>query len=426
MPKKRQNSDGADAMKELQQLAERIAQNKVPTLSADAIDPSAIGAPAEWHAMIRYLRTAPFLHIKGCVGAGIGLREVKGEQTDEEVVVALVSKKRPTSKLASDQHIPAEIEFDGAKIPIDVQEAGFDPIPKFTGASTGAYPRATGSCSGSGLSLLNPADPCIGGTLTGIFGGRAMTAAHVTLGFGFEEFFRNLPLSLLWLFRSPNGVDVIASDTIQRGQGLHRLFEVDTQWPILAPMPLPVFGAGALGFIFVDGAAGDAQPIAIPPFAQTAATPPFSYAAPPPQLAPDRSNRFGGTIQPARIARPGERCFKDGQTSGLTFGTVWLPFFQIYLPIPLGFMPAVVLFDTVLCRLVIAPGDSGCAVLSEDLDYLAQGSLGLGSPQPGPPPPPLPAGTPPPLCPIENDDLLQLTLATPYYWQELFLGMNLS
>jgi len=422
VPNLRHTSDHAAALKECEDLLQRIAKGKMPSVDPEAIDPAAIGAPTEWHAMIRYLRTAPFVGFKGCVGAGIGLREIKGEETDEQCIVVLVHKKLPTSKLTRSQTIPQEVKHDGAQIRIDVQEAGFDPIPEFMASpATGNYPRATGSCSGSALSENGNPNPCAGGTLTGLFDGRAVTAAHVALGFGFAEFLGSLPASLLWLFDSPDGNEVLASANVQRGQGLHRLFEVDTNWPILVPMPTPLIGAGVMGFLFVDGAAGDANPIPIQPFPVLQfplPRQPFSFARPAPPLAADRARRFGGRIRSGRIAIPGEGCFKDGQTSGLTNGRVWMPFFQLYIPLPLGLVNSFVFFDLVLCRLVIGPGDSGSAVLADDLHYLAQVSLGL----------PFPAASTPVAgdfsCPVRGSDLMRITIGTPHYLHELLLNVN--
>lgn len=42
----------------------------------------------------------------------------------------------------------------------------------------------------------------------------------------------NLPMSILWLFESPDGAEMIVSSPIQVGQGLYQLFEVDTPVPI--------------------------------------------------------------------------------------------------------------------------------------------------------------------------------------------------
>lgn len=415
----------------LDRLMTDLQRGRVPAMprlpKAAAFDPSALGAPREWHAIVRYLRTAPFAGIPGVIGAGLGYRECGGEETGELAAVVLVQEKRPRSKVPSKQLLPEQVEHDGNQIRIDVQTAGFDPSPMFaSGPGVGPFPRATGSCSGSSLSLIGGPNPCAGGTLTGIFRDRGFTCAHVALGFGIEDFLATLPASLLLLFESPDGNDMIASGTLQVGQGLHQLFTVDTNWPILVPFPSPLLAAGVLSFLFVDGAAGDIQPTAIPPFlppgARIPGQPPFTFAATPPPLAPPRATRFGGRIRSARLARPGERCHKDGQTSGLTNGRVWMPFFQFYLPIPLGFASVLVMFDLVLCRLVIAPGDSGAAVLADDMHYLAQVSLGLPLPSGGVGGGPQPGVT----CPVSSNDLVAFTIGTPYYFHELLLNVDLS
>jgi len=384
------------------------------------LDPAALGVAKEQQAIVRFLRTAPFAGIPGVIGAGLGLREVKGEETGEIAAVVLVRRKLPRSKLAARHLLPDYVTHDNQRIRIDVQ-TGFDPMPRPAAmGGGGSFVRASGSISGSALSPAALRDPCSGGTLTGRFDNRALTCAHVAFGFGFEAFLANLPVSLLWLFESPRGSRLIASSGQQVGQGLFQLFRVDTDWPILVPWLNPLSFAGGLGFLYVDGAAGDVAPQVIQPFFP--GTTPFSFPGVAPQADPPRSSRFGGRISPARPAIPGERCHKDGQTSGMTYGRVWLPFFMFYLPVPLGLVTTFVLFDLVLCRLVIGPGDSGSAGLAHDQSYLFQVSLGI----------PLPAGTtgggspPGVICPVSSTDLLALTIGTPYYLHELFPNVNLS
>ena len=421
---------GPEDRERLDRLLKDLQRGRLPGLpkppKAGALDPAALGAPKEWHAIIRYLRTAPFAGLAGVVGAGLGYRECNGEPTGEPAAVILVREKRARGKIPAKHLLPDYVVHDGQRIRIDVQ-TGFDPYPMFSAApAVGAFPRATGHCSGSALSIRGGIDPCTGGTLTGIFRDRALTCAHVALGFGFEAFLGNLPASLLWLFQSPSGNDMIASGQVQVGQGLHQLFTVDTNWPILVPSPFAL-AAGMLGFLFVDGAAGDVAPTAIPAFLPPGATgpgagAPFTFGPPPINPPTPRATRFGASIRSARIAIPGEGCHKDGQTTGLTNGTVWMPFFQLYLPIPLGFASVLVMFDLVLCRLVIAPGDSGAAVLAADMHYLAQVSLGL----------PVPAGSvgggfqPGVACPVDSSDLLSFSIGTPYYLHELLLSVDLS
>jgi hypothetical protein len=54
------------------------------------------------------------------VGVGIGLRQMGGATTDQVVLVVMVRHKVPSSQLAPQDRIPAEI--DG--VPVDVQEVG--------------------------------------------------------------------------------------------------------------------------------------------------------------------------------------------------------------------------------------------------------------------------------------------------------------
>jgi hypothetical protein len=54
------------------------------------------------------------------VGVGIGFRRKGGRQADQVALVVMVKQKLPTSLVAPDDVIPAEI--DG--VPIDVQEVG--------------------------------------------------------------------------------------------------------------------------------------------------------------------------------------------------------------------------------------------------------------------------------------------------------------
>ena len=399
---------------------------EMPPVDMEKLDPATLGAPEPWRPIVRYLRTSPFLGVPGVVGAGLGHRVVGGEETDELAAVVLVREKKEPGKVRPGETLPKEVKFDGARIPIDVQ-TGFDPWARFMAAPTiGAFPRATHNCSGAALTVDNGRNPCAGGSLTAHVDNRAFTCAHVALGWGFEDFVNNLPFSILWLFESPSGSRMVASGTVQVGEDMYQLFEVDTGWPILVPIPIPI--PGALALLFVDGAAGRVNPIPIPPFARIPtitppSTTPSSFAAVVPPLAPERSTRFGGRIRNARLAVPGERCHKDGQTTGLTWGRVWLPFFQLYLPIPLfGLVNGIAIFDTVLCDLTIAPGDSGAAILSDSLRYLAQVSIGLPPPGGG-----VGGGMQPGVvCPVNSNDLLQIALGTPYYLHELLLDVDLS
>lgn len=54
------------------------------------------------------------------VGVGIGLRQRRGEYTDEICLVVMVSEKVPMAQLDAEDQIP--MELDG--IPVDVQATG--------------------------------------------------------------------------------------------------------------------------------------------------------------------------------------------------------------------------------------------------------------------------------------------------------------
>jgi hypothetical protein len=58
------------------------------------------------------------------VGTCRGPKRVRGQATDEEVLVVLVSRKLPESQLAEADRIPTEIEIDGQRVRTDVQEVG--------------------------------------------------------------------------------------------------------------------------------------------------------------------------------------------------------------------------------------------------------------------------------------------------------------
>lgn len=54
------------------------------------------------------------------VGVGVGLREKGGVRTNEVALVVMVKERIPTTLLAPDDVIPAQIEG----VPVDVQEVG--------------------------------------------------------------------------------------------------------------------------------------------------------------------------------------------------------------------------------------------------------------------------------------------------------------
>ena len=78
------------------------------------------------HIQITHIRAVKakyekrLLRKKNVVGVGIGLRERKGQQTEEMVLTVLVSQKEPPSTLRLRDRIPQEL--DG--VPVDVQVVG--------------------------------------------------------------------------------------------------------------------------------------------------------------------------------------------------------------------------------------------------------------------------------------------------------------
>lgn len=183
---------------------------------------------------------------------------------------------------------------------------------------------------------------------------------------GIDAFLANFPSSIGNLFRSPSGQEMIVSDGSQIGQRVYRLMSIDTLWPMLVPWPGPVL-AGALGFIYVDGAAGNIRPRALP-------NPPNFFAAPSPPPPPEKKRTVaGGRIGSARAPVPGTVVYKIGQTTGVTWGRVLVSFLQI--PIPVG--PLVIIFDQILCRLTIGTGDSGSSLLMENGHHYTRIMLGF-------------------------------------------------
>jgi hypothetical protein len=63
---------------------------------------------------------AELLSKANVVGVGVGLRTRGGVQTQEVVLVVMVSQKQPRRALAEKDRIPPEIEG----VPVDVQEVG--------------------------------------------------------------------------------------------------------------------------------------------------------------------------------------------------------------------------------------------------------------------------------------------------------------
>lgn len=58
------------------------------------------------------------------VGTCCGPRRVRGQTTDEESLIVLVSEKLPEAQLEDDDVVPPEVEIDGRRVRTDVQEVG--------------------------------------------------------------------------------------------------------------------------------------------------------------------------------------------------------------------------------------------------------------------------------------------------------------
>lgn len=390
----------------------------------ETLDPRNKNIPRDAALIARYGQTEAlhFSRDPNVKGVGLGLRQHHGKQTDELCLVVMVGKKLRPRDVPKKCLLPTHITCEGQEFRVDVQE--FPNLDFRFMHHCPRYPRITGGCSGSAISVEG-GDPCAGGTLTGTWRAqsgsrqRGMTCCHVSLGFGIDAFLANLPMSLLWLFDSPSGADIIASDAIQQGQNLHRLMSIDTPWPILVPfpMPIPVLG-GAFAFILVDAAAGTIRPQAIPPFAGR----PFSFSPTPPHNPPVRGSITQQRIRSARVALPGMDVTKVGQTTGQTWGNVALSFVQFFLPVPLGPFPLLIIFDQIISTMDIGPGDSGAALTTDDMNYLGHCWAGLPfGVRTGVSP-----ANPGALCPITPNDVVPQTLSTPYYWTELLMNLDHS
>lgn len=65
-----------------------------------------------------------FASRRGFNGAGVAYRVRGGETTDEPVVVAFVTKKRPTALLLEEDLLPRQVNIEGRNYGVDVYEAG--------------------------------------------------------------------------------------------------------------------------------------------------------------------------------------------------------------------------------------------------------------------------------------------------------------
>lgn len=327
-------------------------------------------------------------------GVGLGLRHVRGKETGEFAVQFLVHKKLKPEQVPEGCLLPKQVDWKGKKLWVDVLEMPGD--IDTAQAPRGAFTRQTDALSGSAISNdASGEGGTLGGTFNALFGSgqRGLTCAHVAIGMGIQAFIANFPSSIGNLFRSPSGQEMIVSDGAQIGQNVYRLMGIDTPWPMLVPWPGPIM-AGALSFIYVDGAAGKVRPRSI--------SNPIFFPPPAPPPPPEKKRTVAGArIGAARAPLPGTPVYKIGQRTGITWGRILVSFLQI--PIAVG--PLVIIFDQILCRLTIGTGDSGSSLLMENgHHYLGScwGSLGGNL----------------------STGLGDHTLATPWWWLSLLLDIN--
>jgi hypothetical protein len=385
-----------------------VPELKLPKPSAEAIarnDPYQMDLPDGCAEIVEFARTEALKFFDrrqnsdgNLRGVGLGIEEVEGRPTGRFALTFLAHQKRPPSKVPSGCLLPEEVIWKGRRIPIDVLEVPGE-IQSCRACPQGSFQPA--SCSGSSIAIRTDGDPegTLGGTFRRLAGGghRGLTNAHIAFGLSFQDFVRGLPGTIVQLFRSPSGTKIY---TGVPGLQNFEIMEIDTIWPILAPLlfPIPV---GALAFIYLDCAAGDVdyKPIPNPRFL-------------PPPPVPQRTIR-GGIVTGARIGRarapvPGTDVYKVGIQTGTTFGSIRVAFLQI--PIAIG--PLIIIFDQVLAQLVIANGDSGASMIAENGNRYI-GSCWGGLPLSGPP------------IDIGGGDLmLDHTLATPAH--QIFWRMNLD
>jgi hypothetical protein len=295
-------------------------------------------------------------------GVGAAITE-KGETA----VGFLVDADRPATG------IPTDVPIEGRRYPVRAF-----PVPR-TMAFNQAFARQTGARTGSAIGNGDAGRRReAGGTLSGIFPGPggapwAMTCAHVALGWGFLEFISNLPASLLWLFQSPRGEELVVSAAAFIGQDQFRLAEVDTTISVLQPLPLAL-ATGVLATIYVDVAAG---PVNVQPFQPN----PLFFPPPAPPPTPIRQTVQGTPVEPSRNARAGEEIYGYGQELGLRWGRVIISGLTLPLPLPIPLLgvPVIVVFNLDVYDMRIAPGDSGMTALAmSDNRALSVCGLGLG------------------------------------------------
>lgn len=410
MKTRRRNRSGKEKLEERDWRAPDLPP--IPTHPLVPTDSRKMELPEGCAEIAEFARTEALQFLakdRSLTGVGLGMQYVRGICTDKFALQFLTRKKTAPRKVKSGLLLPKTVHWKGRELLVDVLE--FDAEIALTGAFPSLPPmvRQTGAFTGSATSSDSTA---CGGTLGGVWpslfgsGERGLTCAHVALGFGVRDLLANLPGSLSQLFQPPAGSNIIVSGGLNIGQNLFELMEIDTPWPVLVPWPFAIPVAGALGFIYVDGAAGRVQP-------KTFGLPNF-LPPPAPPAPPKKQTITGARVGAARAPVPGTPVYKIGQSTGITWGTVMLSFLQV--PIPVG--PFVIIFDQILSRLDIAERDSGASLLTE------HGNHYLGSCWGG-----LPTRRPTvievnvPSCGGDNL-MLPHTLATPWWWLSLLMDIN--
>lgn len=380
MPRKRQGSQKHKASRKPARpgrgrrsglLRELGCPDDLPPLPAGFDRVLGAPLPGAWGEAARYARLqgiSQVLKSKRHWGVGVGRDVATGGP-------ALVYLTRGRERPGAASRLPEHAEIEGRRFPIQEMALSPDSLRMAYRPDPRGLVRSTGSGGFTGSAISTSPFSAQGGALTGIFaslGGhshRGVTCAHVALDLGIANLLNNLPASLGSLFRSPAGQKMYAAGDPHIGQSMFELFEVDTPWPILTPVPY-VLMAGVLTFLYVDVAAGPVRPAQVPGF-----NPP---PHPPPEIPDPRVTIFNVDIGHGSFPIPGAAVYKIGPTTGLTWGTCLIS--SLFIPVPIPLLPVVVLLWVNLHRLAISPGDSGCLVTGNPGQELYDiDGLGLGA-----------------------------------------------
>jgi hypothetical protein len=89
-------------------------------MNAGELDRAAMQQAMEKARVVKQAHEAELLGMPNVVGVGVGLRQQGGMTQNIVSLVVLVRQKKPSTQLAPEQMIPAELEG----VPVDVQEVG--------------------------------------------------------------------------------------------------------------------------------------------------------------------------------------------------------------------------------------------------------------------------------------------------------------